>query len=135
MRTWSPDTCECEIEEVYNGQTIVGGGVVVRKCSAHASVEDADLYDVLLNKENRVKNRVQTQLMTAFSSILGDVDAATGSVSWKRGIVFNWAWSGVAPNRVITISLVGATLNSQQRNAAQAWCDANIGAGKVVISA
>lgn len=134
MKSWKPDTCECHIEEVYSGNTIVGGGQVLYKCPNHTSIPDNELYDVLLNKENRPKNRIQSQLMTSFPTLFTETDVVSGTVMWKRGISFNWAWSGTANNRVITITTPGVTLSRQQREAAQSWCDTNIGVGKVVIT-
>jgi hypothetical protein len=43
-----------------------------------------------------------------------------------------WSFSGNAPNRTITV-VFGSLLTTNQKNTAQAWCDTNIGAGRVII--
>lgn len=43
-----------------------------------------------------------------------------------------YSFSGVAPNRVITVDF-NILLTANQKNAARTWCDANIGIGRVII--
>ena len=66
MKTWQPDTCECLVEEVYEGTTIKGGGQVLRKCPAHLTVPDDQLYGVLYanpDGENKRKNQLIRALL------------------------------------------------------------------------
>ena len=61
MKTWKPDTCECLVEEIYNGTQIVGGGQVLKKCPAHAALADNEIYGVLYSNpdgENKRKNQM-----------------------------------------------------------------------------
>jgi hypothetical protein len=135
VKTWSPDTCPapgCIIEELYDGAgNITGGGVVVRKCAAHALVADGTLYDTLLNKENRRKNLIHKALVETGSLNLGELQ--DGAFVFKPGVDFTWAFSGVAPNRAITISVTGATLTTAQRNTITNYCNTNFGVGTVVL--
>jgi hypothetical protein len=135
MKLWSPDTCGCTIEEVYNGNEIVGGGVVVKKCTVHTNVPDNQLYDVLLNKENRPKNQVERFLLGMEGEDLGLHDiTAEGSYVWKNGIGFNWSFLGEGSTRSLTISVFGKALTQQQRNRAQQWLDNKFGVGKVTLA-
>lgn len=91
---------------------------VARKCSAHASIPDNELYDTLHAapaSEGKRRNRLR-----------GWVEENA------PGVTVDVSWSGTGKNRVLLITTTGAT--QQQKNFAQNWCDQQFGAGKVVIS-
>jgi len=139
MKTWKPDTCECHIEEVYNGTEIVGGGQVLNKCQAHADVPDNELYDVLLNKENRVKNGFHRILLghdnlkTLGLHKMTKQKDGTDVAELKDGVEYKWQFEGTGKNRVLKAEIVGATLTKNQKDAIKALCDTNHGQGKVDI--
>src|SRR3990172_7949304 len=114
MKTWSPDTCPapgCIIEEIYAGSAIVGPGVVVRKCAAHAAVADGDLYGVLLTNpdgENRRKNRLEKALLETTGLQLGQL-GPTGAWEWRPGLGFSWEWTGTGSSRVLRAAIKGVT--------------------------
>lgn len=142
MRTWKPDTCECHIEEIYEGSNIVGGGQVLNKCAAHASIPDDQLYGVLYanaDGENKRKNRIERFLLGLDGTNFNLSESVTNpdgsvSVKWKGGVTFSWSWTGTGADRTLNITVTGVSLTTNQRNAINTWCATNFGANKVVIS-
>ena len=135
LQTWKPDTCGCIIEERHGDGLGVRFERVIEKCSIHTAVADADLYGVIYGNadgENKRKNLVEKALRETTSLNLGTQNAE-GAWEWRAGRGFAWTWVGVAPARVLQVSIVGATLTTAQRNTAQTWCDTAFGAGKVVV--
>ena len=145
MKTWTPDTCPapgCIIEEIYDVDgAILGGGVTVRKCSAHKGVPDEELYDVLLNKENRPKNIVH-RILVGHEAIkdLGleepktNPDGSSAGVDLKVGVEYAWEFIGGGKDRVLSFEVKGAALTEQQKSDIVSLCDTKFGAGKIVYS-
>lgn len=139
MKTWKPDTCECCIEEVYNGTDIVGGGEVVKKCAVHTDVPDEELYDVLLNKENRVKNGLHRVLLghdeikTLGLHKMTRQKDGTDVAELKDGVEYKWQFEGTGKNRVLKAEIVGATLTKNQKDAIKALVEEKHGQGRVTI--
>ena len=117
------------------GTAIVGPGAVVHKCTAHQGVPDAALYGVLLTNpdgENRRKNRLEKALLETTGLQLGQL-GPTGAWEWRPGLGFSWEWTGTGASRVLRVTVTGVNLTAARKATAQAWCDANFGAGKVLI--
>ena len=120
--------------------SILGGGKVLRKCQAHASVPDADLYDVLLNRENRLKNQV-LRVLLGYESVKGlgleesktNPDGSSAGLGLKAGIEYVWSFVGTGVNRVFQFQVKGANLNIAQKGAIQTFCDTAFGMSKVEI--
>jgi hypothetical protein len=133
---WWPDTCGCRVLEDLDGG-VFSCDHFESKCAAHASLTDAQAYDVILldaTSEQRRKNKLQGFLEASGIAGLTETDAESGAVTLKKGIKLNWSWSGTAPNRVITVWITGFTLTAGQKATAQTWCNNQFGAGKVVIA-
>lgn len=139
MKIWKPDTCECVIEEIYNGVEIVGGGEVVKKCAVHTDVPDEELYDVLLNKENRVKNAVERVLLghdnlkTLGLHKMTRQKDGTDVVELKDGVEYKWQFEGTGKNRVLKAEIVGAMLTKGQKDAIKTLVDERCGEGRVNV--
>ena len=111
------DTCGCALYVVTDR---AGGNVSRRphprhtvKCAQHAD-DDDDHTDA--RDDNSRKNRLLDRAATLFGL---DRDAIT------------WRFEGRGRQRVFRVTLTGAT--PQQKATAQAWADANVGAGRVVV--
>lgn len=107
MKTWQPDTCECIVEELYEGTNIIGMGEIVRKCEAHQSVADEELYGVLYSNpdsEQKRKNGVHRELL---ESELGE-DTPNGR-DLAEGLSYEWSFEGEGKNRVLKVHIPGAT--------------------------
>lgn len=141
MKTWKPDTCDCLIEEIYNGTEIIGGGQVLKKCIAHQSVPDNELYGVLYSNtdgENKRKNQVIRALLGYDGIDLGLQETkinADGSsyIDFKGGINVNWSWVGSGANRVLNIVVNGQSLTTNQKNLIRNFCNTKFGNNKVEI--
>lgn len=143
MKTWKPDTCECVIEEIYNGTEIIGGGQVVKKCVAHDSVPDNELYGVLYSNpdgENKRKNMVHRALLAhdelkslGIEEQKTNPDGSDAGMGFKKGIEYIWLFTGTGKNRVLNIEVRGANLSSGQKAAIKNHCDNKFGVGKVAI--
>ena len=143
MKTWKPDTCGCEIEEIYNGTEIVGGGEVLKKCVAHTSVPDDQLYGVLYSNpdgENKRKNQM-LRILLGHEDIkdLGleeektNPDGSSGGLGLKSGIDYSWSFEGTGKNRVLKVEVKGANLLKSQKDSIVALCDTKFGTGKVEV--
>ena len=142
MKTWKPDTCDCVVEEIYNGTQIVGGGAVIHKCSVHSTVPDVDLYGVLYsnpNGENKMKNHLY-RIAMGYSQF-GDLGlteellSSDGStyLDFKKGITVDWVYSGTGVDRVLTITIVGYQLSTPIKTSIADYCTTTFGVGKVVL--
>lgn len=142
MKTWKPDTCECVVQEVYEGTTIKGGGQVIKKCTAHSSVADQDLYGVLYSNpdgENKVKNQMY-RILLGYEEIkdLGleeKVVKEDGSevVEMKKGINYAWSFEGSDYNRKLKVEIKGVSLPKTKKDSIKALADNRFGNGKVEI--
>ena len=56
-----------------------------------------------------------------------------GSKQFKKGVNISWAWSGLPPDRVLTITVTGTTLTTQQKNAIQNRLNSRFGTGKITV--
>ena len=141
MKTWKPDTCECEVEEIYSGTTIIGGGQVLKKCVAHISVADGDLYGVLYDNpdgENKRKNQM-LRILLGHEGINLNLQQTkinpdgSNLIELKDGISYNWSWTGVGKDRVLNVIISGANLTTNQKNSIRTLCNTKYGTGKVEI--
>ena len=140
MKTWKPDTCECHVEEVYSGTEITGMGAILKKCPAHSSVPDVDLWGVLYanpDGENRRKNSLYRDFLGIDSPSLNlglSEMNANGVLVLKAGLEYVWSYTGTGKNRILNVSITGATLTTAKKNALQTVCDTKFGPGKVLVS-
>ena len=144
MKIWTPDTCPspgCVVEELYSGSTITGPGVIVRKCSAHSSVPDDQLYGVLYSNvdgENKRKNQVVRALL-GYEGFSVNLEATftnpdgSSYIDFKNGVTVTWSYSGSGTSRILTIFLVGVNLTNAQKTTINNFCTTRFGAGKVVL--
>ncbi len=138
---WSPDTCGCVVE--YSWDDTVAADqrahttTRVAPCAAHPNAQQhvgADPFSAatVWGDENiGRKSRLEARLLAAFPALgYSFVDPVTGLtvIGLKPG---SYAWFFDA-QRVLNVSL--PSLSAAQKQAAQTWCDNNIGAGKVLVS-
>lgn len=129
MQRWKPDTCGCIILEesgtsAYNSHEFV--------CPSHTGLTAEQLALVPLEHNIR-KNKVDSAFRSLLTSTLTETDADSGAIVYKKGITFNWSYSGTGESRVLSVNITGVNLTTNQKNTIQSWCDTNIGAGKVII--
>lgn len=145
MKTWKPDTCECTVEELYEGTEIIGMGQVVKKCAVHASVPDSELYDTILNGENRVKNIMEAEIVNDpdFGEEV-DTDEVDETATaqrgtrvmrkqrrLKQGLRYDWSFTGTGKDRKLVVDVKGATLTKAKRDSLKAKASVLFGAAKV----
>jgi hypothetical protein len=134
---WTPDTCGCIIE--YQWDDTVDPALrthtiknVVNKCVVHtAQGPDTNHFNVVLD-ENQKKNQAIDHIVqnapAAFVDILPD-----GTKQLKAGITIDFTHTGVAPNRLITLTIKGITLTTAQTTNLQSRLDTRFGVGKVTV--
>lgn len=146
MKTWKPDTCGCEVEEIYNGKDIVGMGQVLKKCVAHTSVPDNQLYEVIYGNvaqgkygENRQKNHV-LRVLLGYESVkdlgleeMKRQDGKDAGLGLKEGIEYAWSFEGDGASRVLKVEVKGISLSKTQKDAIKAECDVKFESGKVEL--
>ena len=133
---WSPDTCGCVIEyewddSVPEDQRTHSLSNVVSKCPAHAALTDNNTFSSVLDENPRKNNALNHVLDNAPTALF---DVINGARQLKESINFSFSWSGIAPDRVLTISFTGITLTTNQRNAIQAALTNRFGFGKVLLA-
>ena len=137
---WSPDTCGCQFTYEWDDSTTEDNRIhtfkaVTKECASHAHLTGnakRDMYDSSL-EENRRKNGTIQELLERAGADFGEIDPTSGSIVLKKGITVTWNWSGVAPNRIMTITVTGITLSQQKKTAAQNFLDNRFGIGRVIF--
>jgi len=127
---WSPDTCSCVIE--YDDDIILTN--VVNRCPFHSGLAaDTAVFNTLMD-ENPRKNKAYQAILDNGPNTIYDLQA-DGNRTIKNGITISWAWSGTAPNRVLTLTLTGGgiTLTTAQKNAINSRLNTLFGTGKAVL--
>ena len=131
---WSPDTCQCELEYTWDDSVSETNRVhnfkSISKCSVHSAQADQTAYNTVFEENPRKNITRQLCLDNGPAALFDTID---GVRQFKNGISYNFSWSGVAPNRVLTISFTGITLTTQQRTTIQNVLNNRFGAGKVTI--
>jgi hypothetical protein len=141
MKTWRPDTCECWVEEIYNGAEIIGMGQILKKCTVHQDVLDEELYGVLYtnpDSENKMKNKIHSILLGQDSikdlglhkKIIKDGQETS---ELNDGVEYAWSFSGVGKDRKLEVEIKGATLTKAQKKSIKDLGDEKFGVGKVKV--
>lgn len=135
MKTWQPVTCECKVAETYIGDTPVAMAGVLNKCAFHAAIPDDQLYGEIL-ADGRVFCGTLRHALNNFQGVLSEFKTKENGdqyLDFKAGIGWHTAWTGIAPNRVLHITVAGVALPSPAKQALQNRFNLDHGLGKVVI--
>lgn len=135
---WSPDTCKCVLEYTWDDTQSENTRThnisnVVSKCPVHQTLNtNTDIWNVIMEENPRKNNAFKHFLDRAPTSIYDlDIDGVTRKLKGNISVDFNW--SGTVPNRVLTITVTGTTLNNSQRNGIQNFLNNQFGAGRVIL--
>ena len=144
--TWTPDTCDCEIQYTWDDAQpevtrVHSTSFVNKSCNFHKNLlpNTAVTYSCILDENNKKNKSLQTALENAPNQ-LADVFVGEDGQNYyqlKNNIIFSFSFSGTAPNRVLTVTFVGATtagLTNQQKNAIQNKLNQIFGNGNVVVN-
>lgn len=145
-QNWTPDTCECTLEEEYdkdNINAVMTCSRVIKKCVAHQDILDSELYGVLYanpDGENKRKNQLH-RILLGYESVKGlgleetkiNPDGSNAGLGFKNGIEYSWSFEGTGKDRVLKAEIKGASLNAAQKNAIKALANTKFGIGKVEI--
>lgn len=139
---WSPDTCDCILKYSFDDslppdQIVNTISFVKRTCQFHQNLlpNAAVTYSCILDENQKKNNTLQLALDNLTSRIADTFINEDGStyVQLKNNIAFNFSFSGTAPNRVLTVSFLGAGLTTQEKNSLQTKLNNKFGAGVVLI--
>ena len=136
------DTCNCRV--VYEWDSDLPLEQIVHtvskyeyKCPDHENVSgiisDQDLYDNVVCKENGKKNQSFDMLLQNGPSSIYDL-TPEGTKVFKKGISVSWSFTGIAPNRKLTITISGINLTANQIAAIQTKLNEKFGINDVVIT-
>ena len=134
---WSPDTCDCVIEYSWDSTQPESSRThtlsnYINKCAAHAALADDNTRWNTVFEENPRKNQaLQNILDNSPTTALYDI--VNGNRQLKAALGFNFSFTGTAPNRVLTISFLGISLTTNQKNTIQTFLNTRFGVGKVLI--
>ena len=133
---WSPDTCGCVIEYTWDNTTVESERVhtlsTITKCAIHSSQTNTDAWNTVLEENPRKNNTLEQILASSPTTAL--YDTLNGTRQFKSGITVSTSWSGTVPNRVLTITITGISLTTQQKNTIQTALNTRFGSGKVVLA-
>jgi len=134
MKTWKPSTCDCKVEEIYNGTEIVGMGQVLNKCEAHKDVSDNELYETLMKEGHTLCDTLRILVgldgsveSKAVATKISDGNALNSDVEYK------WSFAGSGKNRQFQFEVVGASLTKAEKDNIKVACDDKLGLGKITI--
>lgn len=129
---WQADTCGCTVQYEWDDAQSEDVRVhtptaVLWRCARHAALSVIGTHYSTIAGESRRKNVLLGRLMATLPNIV--VANPDGGLEFKAGSVA-WAFTAGGALRVTVKPLTGA-----QRNAAQTWCDTNLGLGAVEVIA
>lgn len=143
---WAPDTCGCKLHRIckYVGEEYVCQTFETKLCEAHEGLATEEIHDVV-KVENTSKNLVEGELLkdTTLTDEIPDEGfgitpealsaGKTRPRKWKNGIKYDWSFSGTGKNRVLNVSINGATLSKSKKDEVKLFVDTKFGQGKVNI--
>ena len=137
---WAPDTCGCIFEYEWDDTVSEDSRThnfkqVVKECVSHSHLQGnskRDMYDSSV-EENRRKNGTIQELLERATAEFAQTDPQGGAITLKNNINVTWTWSGTAPNRVMTLTVIGVTLTNQRKTQIQNFINNKFGTGKVVF--
>ena len=141
MHTWQPVTCKCKVAEIVFGPNNVPIGMagVLNKCEFHAAIPDSQLYGQLLTNPDSDGKRFCGALrhsLNNFQGVLSELRKKENGdevLDFKPGISWEWEFTGLAPDRILTIRITGIALPAQAKAALQNRLNLDYGLGKVVL--
>ncbi len=114
---WSPDTCKCvfDFDPDPNDDSNQILTEVINRCSDHDGLNGNALHQTVLKGENQAKNKLHAKLLQ-IEEMAEDVVKDDGSIirQFKKGVSFDWSFSGKDDARSITIITKGYKLTPQQ---------------------
>lgn len=130
---WGLDTCNCQMILDYDTDADTHTlSEYLQTCSFHSAISDPVQRHTTVKTENNKKNDAhQLILDNAPASML--MTTGNGSVTLKRGVIIDFSWSGIAPDRVLMLTVTGVTLTQQQINKAQTVINNKFGINQVNI--
>ncbi len=138
--TWSPDTCNCTLRYKWDDtdpQADVQIDVVNKSCQYHSNLlpNIPVTFSCIMDENRKKNNTLQYALETAPSKLADQFTDENGTISLqiKNGIAFNYRFDGTAPNRVLYISFLGASLTNNEKNSLQSKLNQKFGNGIVII--
>lgn len=139
---WSPDTCGCTLEYTWDDTepeiTRVNAiSIINRSCEFHRNLlpNMPVTYTCILDENQKKNKSFQIALDNATQQLTDTFTNEDGStyIVLKNGIAFNYSFSGIAPNRILTIQFIGASLTQNQKNNIQSKLNQVFGTGNVII--
>ena len=134
MSFWMPDNCskvykeECRIEIDSDFNFIQ----FIIKCTRHSDIsEDQAGFTELHNENKRGPGNILQELIDR--APLAIIDVIDGERQLKKGVVFDWEFEGVRPNRVANIWILNSTLTTTQKNNIQTAFNNRFGVGRVTV--
>jgi hypothetical protein len=117
LQIWRPDTCRCVIEQMHdptNPAVEIGLSRVIRKCSAHETLTDAEVWETVWaypSGENRRKNLMRNRIVE------------------QHGTEPGWLFTGQGKDRVLHLSVPG--LSVAARNALRGFAQQTVKSDRV----
>ncbi len=133
---WRPDTCTCEVEQVWDDAIPDDVPVFFRIIvtgQEHVGLNGQALFDAI-KQDNDTKNDTLDEIEKQYPDIREPYIAEeTGEpkTRMKWGIKHEWVFNGKDADRVLQYTLVGRTQSIVEKNRTQAALNTRIGVGRV----
>ena len=133
VQRWWPDTCSCKLLRDYDPNTDTFTILSYENvCNIHSSISNASQrHDAIVNQNQR-RSIFYNKILEQFPALFAETNSE-GTITLKKGITFNFSWSGTGTEAVLIISFTGINLNNQQKTNLQNLANSQFGSGKVIV--
>lgn len=141
---WSPDTCECQHEYVWDDSVPIDQRVhtftrSTKACPVHAGLNGVAKYNHAL-EQNQRKNIALSEALDHMpflgEDVLDEFGEPTGGKQLRKDTRYVFAFDGVDDQRVLKISFTGKgaqSINNSHKSTFKTRLDKKFGVDKVVI--
>ena len=133
---WSPDTCGCVLEYTWDDTQPESTrthtlSTFVTRCSAHSGLANDTARWNTIFEENPRKNIALQVALDNGPTTLYDMSGTNRII--KPTVIYDYVWSGTAPNRTLTISFPNVALTNTQKTTIRNAINTRLGSGKVTL--
>lgn len=139
LQRWSPDTCGCVFIQSFDDELLIDKVEIFHEsteviCDDHKGLEKNEHYDIVLNKENRVKNG-HIKHIESFVNLTIQNENDNGEISNQMHpkLVHLWRFTGKGKNRTLEVQFGKKIITDEHKKKLQNMADKEFGIGKVII--
>ncbi len=135
---WKPDTCTCEVEQVFDDAIVTGPREstffrIIKTGPEHSGLEGQALFDII-KRDNDTKNFTLAEIELQYPDMKEQYivpDTGEPKLRTKWGIRHEWVFDGKDADRVLQYRLIGRPQSTADKTITQAALDTKVGVGRV----